>query len=629
MKISVSEKAIVKSFKYTAESLAEFLQEISESDKSTQQLLLKYPTVYVIYYNSNGRYQVYVGETNNIQQRTRTHLTSDPRLADKFLAEKSLEDVLDIDESTDSKLRQSAKWKTFRDEDSTIVVIGHTLFNKSMTLDIEDHLMLYLTSAKDVESAARNVVEVNNSRRNVQTEYFTQEYVNKAFNQIWKKLRKHNPKLFPLERLIRESALFKASPFHQLNQQQVDAKIRILDAVSAALTPKEGSRDDDTSELILVQGGAGTGKTVLLSSVFYDLFQTLGFDDLTGAANEFDAYLLVNHDEQVTVYEQIAEKLGIGSQKNERVMKPTRFINQYQEQDEVADVVLIDEAHLLWTQGKQSYRGKNQLKDILKLARVVVAVFDPMQILAGNQYWSKEELKMLQERAGETNVINLDMQMRIDSDGPAERWIADFVHKGIITPIPENDKYKIDVFDSPKALHEEIRRKSDTGEESYVEKGLSRLIATYDWKFSSGKTRPTDSDTWDVVIGDDFRLPWNNQGKYARGEKNKAWAELEQTVDEVGSIFTIQGFDLNYAGVIIGPSVKYRDGKIVFDSSESQNPNVRNKRSLEIDGEKVKLDVSEDLLRNQLNVLLTRGVRGMGIYAVDPELRQELLRAAQ
>lgn len=200
------------------------------------------------------------------------------------------------------------------------------------------------------------------------------------------------------------------------------------------------------------------------------------------------------------------------------------------------------------------------------------------------------------------------------------------VYEGQVGLIPKNDKYKIEVFNSPEDLHSTIRAKSAPAKDTEVEKGLSRLITTYDWQFSSGKTRPKDSATWDVVVGV-FRMPWNNQGKYSRVEKNLSWAERDQTVDEVGSIFTVQGFDLNYAGVIIGHSVKYRNGTIIFDADESENPNLKNRRSLVIDGKSVKKDVSQGLLRNQLNVLMTRGVRGMGIYAVDDELREALLRA--
>lgn len=620
MKLQGRPKTVIESFSYSVDSLERFLAETTKADNETSKLLLNYPTVYVIYQVSDGGYSVYVGETNNIAQRTRTHLEVDPEKFD--LDERDLEAVLSPVEE-EPAVRPS-HWNVFRDGESTIIVIGHSLFNKSLTLDIEDRLMLYLSSVDGVKGASS--VLLTNSRRNAQTDYFTRDYVDETFHSIWRGLRKHDQVLFPLERLIRESALFKASPFHQLNEQQVSAKEQILRAVDQALTPDEFVRLSDESQLILIQGGAGTGKTVLLSSVFYDLMQERTAKTAVGAPLDFDAYLLVNHDEQVTVYEQIAEKLGLHDANHPHVMKPTRFITQHQEAGSKADVVLIDEAHLLWTQGKQSYRGKNQLKDILELAEVVVAVFDPLQVLAGNQYWSNEQLREIEERAGEKNIINLSQQMRIDSDGPAEEWIRTLVDEGRVDAIPTNDRYSIDIFDSPQALHEVIRSKSDPDSSSEVEKGLSRLIATYDWKFSSGKTRPEDSETWDVTIGD-FRLPWNNQSKYSRVEKKMSWAERASTVDEVGSIFTVQGFDLNYAGVILGPSVKLRNGRIVFDSSESQNPNVINKRTMIVDGETEKIDVSDQLLRNQLNVLLTRGVRGMGIYAVDEELREALLAA--
>lgn len=70
---------------------------------------------------------------------------------------------------------------------------------------------------------------------------------------------------------------------------------------------------------------------------------------------------------------------------------------------------------------------------------------------------------------------------------------------------------------------------------------------------------------------DGWRKPWNYElkseltPKEQRAIKNLSWAEQSHTIDEVGSTFSIQGFDLNYAGVILGPSVKYRNGKIIFD----------------------------------------------------------------
>lgn len=71
--------------------------------------------------------------------------------------------------------------------------------------------------------------------------------------------------------------------------------------------------------------------------------------------------------------------------------------------------------------------------------------------------------------------------------------------------------------------------------------------------------------------------PWNREleseltRKEKRAIKGLAWAEQPQTINEVGSTFTIQGFDLNYAGVILGPSVKYRNGKVIFVLRKADN----------------------------------------------------------
>ena len=78
------------------------------------------------------------------------------------------------------------------------------------------------------------------------------------------------------------------------------------------------------------------------------------------------------------------------------------------------------------------------------------------------------------------------------------------------------------------------------------------------------KKPPHYQKYWEVAIGG-WKMPWNKQIKTDRKaqKRNKklSWAEQEHTIYEVGSTYTIQGFDLNYVGVILGPSVKYRDGK--------------------------------------------------------------------
>jgi len=122
-------------------------------------------------------------------------------------------------------------------------------------------------------------------------------------------------------------------------------------------------------------------------------------------------------------------------------------------------------------------------------------------------------------------------------------------------------------------------------------------------------------------------MPWNLQVDKEKSKsinyKSLAWAEQPQTIKEVGSTFTIQGFDLNYVGVIIGPSVVFRDGKIQFVPENSKNKKAVRNRTLS-DGRQEKF--GERLLKNELNVLLTRGVKGLYIYAVDSALQEELMR---
>ena len=192
----------------------------------------------------------------------------------------------------------------------------------------------------------------------------------------------------------------------------------------------------------------------------------------------------------------------------------------------------------------------------------------------------------------------------------------------MLCPFAKDSQYDVRSFDSPKTLHEAIKKKAETD-------SLSRIVATYDWPYNK-KESPSDGGYWSVSIGN-WSLPWNYETekeltpKEQRANKSKAWAEQEHTIDEVGSTFTIQGFDLSYVGVILGPSVKYRNGEIVFDPSESHNNKATQRRTLK-DGSKVSF--GETFIRNEVKVLLTRGVKGLYIYACDNALRDALKRIA-
>lgn len=577
---------VIREIKYNEKDLNKFEDIICKEEDTDKKILLNYPTVYIINdKNNNEKFSVYIGETANIKRRTIQHLNIDPK--------------------------KRIEWeKLSTSETSKMLVIGHDHFNKSLTLDIENRLMLYLSSVDKVDS-------LYNRRMNEQNEYYTSNELDSIFSKVWTGLRKINKDLFPIERIIKDSAIFKASPFHKLTDEQIRAKDFILLRIMEALTREK------KGQLILVAGEAGSGKTVLMSSLFYELSQLEQNGDENIIYKDLTSFLLVNHDQQLKVYQQISNKLGITSKKKSNlVSKPTTFINNHSPEEPV-DVVIVDEAHLLWTQGKQAYRGKNQLYDLLERAKVVVAVFDPNQVLTTEQFWEAEELAKLQhETIQNNNYILLANQLRINSDKQTVEWIRSLIDEQKINVIPQDKKgYDLQIFDSPDELHKAIKEKAKN-----QNAGISRVIATFDWDYVN-KKKPENEDYWNVKING-WSLPWNLQLPQTKEQKiknrNLSWAEQEQTIDEVGSTFTVQGFDLNYAGVIIGPSVKYRNNKIVFDREGSRNKKATQKRKLKDNSKEY---FSDTLLKNELNVLLTRGVNGLYIYAVDEELQQALVNA--
>lgn len=547
--------------------------------KKDEQLILDYPTVYIIddkISDKKHNYNVYVGETTDINRRTKQHLNDDIR--------NGREDFKKLSDSSTTEM----------------YIIGHKYFNKSLTLDIENRLLHYLLSSESVKN-------VNNRRGNPQNDYYTSEIMDSVFSKIWRKLHSLNNVLFPIESVIRDSALFKASPFHKLTKEQKEAKSKIILQILSSLT------QNLDGQLILVEGEAGSGKTVLMSSLLYDLFNS---NEFPVSKDKMSIHLLVNHEQQLTVYQQMAKKLGLKNKNGiDVVMKPTSFINYQSKNNLKADVVIVDEAHLLLTQGKQSYRGKNHLKDLLANAKVVVAVFDENQILTTEQIWESADLAEMKLDA--QCVISLRDQMRINAQQSTIDWIRSLVDEQVIYPFRKDDKYDFRVFDSPQEMYDAIKEK-----DQHQENGISRMLATYDWKFKQ-KGKPEDNQYWNVTIGD-FSMPWNLQLPKDKATKNLSWAEQKQTIDEIGSTYTIQGFDLNYAAVIIGPSVKYRDGKIIFDPSASCNEKAIRNRTL-ADGTRMKF--GETLLKNELNVLLTRGVNGLYLFAVDEELQKALKEA--
>lgn len=386
---------------------------------------------------------------------------------------------------------------------------------------------------------------------------------------------------------------FMLAADQQLSSRQEELKERIFNFI------KE-HHEDPKSAVFIIEGEAGTGKSLLLATLYEELqkavFSREPFFD--GWQNK----LLVNHNEMLKIYWELAKNKAYLRKKD--FMKPTPFINAFQKSREQADVVFIDEAHLLLTKPDpfNKYTGQNQLTDILKLAKVIVLVFDPHQVIKLKSWWQPEMLATtLKGHLHET--ADLSQQQRV-MDPQVTAWIDGFLAGELLT-LPAVKDYDLQIFDDGLPLYEMVKKRND-------EVGLSRVLATADFPFTV-----MDDKIWYVTAGE-LRLPWDKINF-----TDVPWAERSETINEVGSIYTIQGFDLNYAGVIIGPSIRWEDEHncLVVDDSRYEDREAFKKRQDEMDTVASK----QQIMLDALNILLKRGRYGLYLYACDENLRKRLL----
>ncbi|MDJ1112535.1 DUF2075 domain-containing protein [Macrococcus sp. S115] len=525
-----------------------------------------YPIVYILN-NDLSHPEAYIGQTVQVKSRMKNHLTNKDR--------KKLDKM---------------------------ILIGHDKFNQSATYDIETNLINHFIA--DEKYKLQNKSQ---TAQQMTHNYYDKSYYHSViFEDIWDKLRKDGIVKHTIED-IRNRDVFKLSPFKELSEAQMDLKTKIIEFCNNHI-------NDDKKAVFLIKGDAGTGKSVVLSSTFntiQDLSKNKDFIYLENTIenNLFNSknYLLVNHNEMLKTYVTISESLT--NLKKNNFLKPTSFINKSKSEKIKADITLVDEAHLLLTRPDSfnSFKENNQLEEIIKHSKVTIIVYDERQYLKIKSSWSENILKKILKGTNSEEFV-LDSQFRMQADQDVINWLDAFVNKEIRKlPNSNSEEFEFKFFDNASRMHQAIVEKNE-------EFKLSRVVSTFDY------VHKKDGNDY-FVDEPDFSLAWN------RTDYKSTWAEEPQTIREVGSIYTIQGFDLNYVGVILGPSIgydkenhclkidvtKYRDTEAFRQSSEE----VRTKEEL--------IKMKEQIILNSMNVLLKRGVKGLYIYASNEELRKVLL----
>lgn len=393
-------------------------------------------------------------------------------------------------------------------------------------------------------------------------------------------------------------ARYKLSPFKTLSSEQLQLKNKVMAFIHTHLGQSQHA-------VFTIYGEAGTGKSVVLSQIFNEL-QTAARSNpqstLYGTKNVF----LVNHPEILKVYQEIAGEQPHLFKKD--FDRPTSFINRRHKDQKIADITVIDEAHLLLSRPDRynNFDQQNQLVEIIKHSKIVILVFDENQVLKTKSYWDHERLAKIVNPYDHDSYILQD-QFRMHADPRLIAWIDDLTH-GNLDPLPKHrqDHFDFRILDDAQKMYQLIQAKNQAV-------GLSRIVSTtgYPSKLDGGKH---------YIVEGNFKLPWD-QYNYSR----QSWAEKPETIHEVGSIYTVQGFDLNYVGVILGPPIEYdplTEG-VTVNLSKVTDSEIFKKRA-DLTDQKELIKIKQRLIMNTLNVLLKRGVHGLYIYASQPELRQKL-----
>ena len=358
------------------------------------------------------------------------------------------------------------------------------------------------------------------------------------------------------------------------------------------------SQRDGKKRVYIVEGGPGTGKTVVAVNILGELIQR----GLTAQ------YVSKNR----TPREVYKRKLK-GDMMVKEIDHLFKGAGSYVESpSNQLPALIADEAHRLNEESTFFGRGENQIMEIINAANFSVFFIDESQRVHIDDIGSEEEiLRHAEDMGAEVEFGTLEAQFRCSGSDGYIRWLDDVLEIRPTANAAEFDlEYDIRLFDSPQALHGAIERKNE-------ETDLCRVVAGYCWEWETDGR--ADEDVLDIKIGE-YERSWNL-------DVSDPWAIAEGSIDEVGCIHTCQGLEFDYVGVIIGPDLKYRDGQIVTDHEEraSTDRSLFGIKKMLRQNPEVAEQKIDEIIKNTYRVLMSRGIKGCYVYCVDDEL-QEYLR---
>jgi DUF2075 family protein/SOS-response transcriptional repressor LexA len=348
-------------------------------------------------------------------------------------------------------------------------------------------------------------------------------------------------------------------------------------------------------QVIIVEGGPGTGKSVVAISLLVEL-----------AKREFVAQYVTRNSAPREVYEA---KLT-GSLRKSQITNLFRGSGGFHalDPDSIA-CLIVDEAHRLNEKsGMFSHLGENQVMEIIRASKCSIFFVDEDQKVTLKDIGDKEEIRRwATEQGAEVTELELASQFRCNGSNGYLAWLDNALQiRETANETLDTLEYDFRIMDTPEDLHALIREKNKS-------KNKARVVAGYCWNWISKK----DAAFSDIKIGN-YMATWN------LNEDGQSWIIQPDSVEQVGCIHTCQGLELDYVGVIIGPDLVVRDGRVVVNPARraSTDRSISGWKGLIKNDREGALERIEAIIKNTYRTLMTRGQKGCYVYFVDDETRR-------
>lgn len=506
-------------------------------------------------------------------------------------------------------------------------IISDDRFNKSVILDLESFLISHISADK------RFLKMQNGNAGHQKHNYYQKEMYEAEFKDVWKKLCNIGLARRNL-RDIENSNLFKFSPYKSLTDDQFIVSSQIITSLAKSI-------EEEKRSTYIVNGGPGTGKTVLaiflMKLLATKVQKDTNLEDETLIETlqkihvllpDFKMGIVVSMSNLRATLQNVFGSIS-GLSRN-MVYSPSQIVSS----KEVFDLLIVDEAHrlkaprnMMGTEmrnirennkklGMDENKG-TQLDWIIRKSKHQIFFYDEFQSIKRTDVDNSNFEKLKKNGAKQ---LNLDTQVRCGKGG--QKYV-NYIREIFSDNPPRefvNFKDKANKLDYDFAIFDDVREMTDKiiSKNKDSDIGLCRNIAGYSWPWKTkGKIHPHSRQETDECIerGEyDIDIEGN---KYIWNSKYSNWVATVNSENEIGCIHTIQGFDLNYAGVIIGNDLKYdeKNNKLYIDKKSYYDVNGKNKTSDE--------DLRQYIL-NIYSVLCTRGINGTYIYVCDDGLRKYL-----